>query len=149
MQHLVHHVHCACQEHCAPGAVDGAPHVRKVWGMPRAKKRPEQPRELSVTFLRAYRKKAGFNQEKAAARFGIDRTTLGRIERGEVPYNPPLLKAAARLYGCTRGDLLDRDPNAPPLPPPLSTPILEAIGLLTAEQQALLIEMAKTFKKAG
>lgn len=38
---------------------------------------------------------------------------LGRIERGDQPYNQDLLEALADLYGCTEADLLMRDPSAP------------------------------------
>lgn len=38
---------------------------------------------------------------------------LGRIERGDQPYNQDLLEALADLYGCTVADLLIRDPSDP------------------------------------
>ena len=38
---------------------------------------------------------------------------LGRIERGDQPYNQDLLEALADLYGCGVADLLMRDPTDP------------------------------------
>lgn len=38
---------------------------------------------------------------------------LGRIERGDQPYNQDLLEALADLYGCSVADLLIRDPSDP------------------------------------
>lgn len=38
---------------------------------------------------------------------------LGRIERGDSPYNQDLLEALADLYGCSVADLLMRDPSNP------------------------------------
>jgi transcriptional regulator with XRE-family HTH domain len=43
----------------------------------------------------------------------MDRTNLGKIERGIVPYDQALLERAAEAYGCEPADLLMRDPKSP------------------------------------
>lgn len=72
-----------------------------------------KPRPKHLTFLKQWRKHRNLTQEKAADRIGIDRTTLGRIERGLVPYNQIFLEQAADAYRCEPADLLMRDPKNP------------------------------------
>lgn len=65
------------------------------------------------TFLREWRKaKPGRTLETVAAELHMSQPQLGRIERGDQPYNQDLLEALADLYGCTVADLLMRDPTA-------------------------------------
>jgi transcriptional regulator with XRE-family HTH domain len=49
--------------------------------------------------------------EQAAVYAELDRTTLGRIEKGEVPYDQDLLERLSIPYGCTVADLLTVDPT--------------------------------------
>lgn len=49
--------------------------------------------------------------EGVADAFGMTHQNVGRIERGKVPYTPEFLETAARLYRCSKGDLLDHDPK--------------------------------------
>lgn len=72
-----------------------------------------KPRPKYVTFLRHWRKHRDLTQEVAASRIGIDRTTLSKIERAEVPYDQALLERAADAYSCDPADLLMRDPKSP------------------------------------
>ncbi len=72
---------------------------------------PSKPKEYRRTNLRAWRLFRRLTQEQAAERIGIDYTTLGRIERGRVPYSQGLLEAAALAYDCEPWDLLNRDPS--------------------------------------
>lgn len=65
------------------------------------------------TFLREWRKFRKLSQEQAAEQLDIDRTTLSRIERGEVPYNQDLLEKAALAYGCDPEDLISINPTLP------------------------------------
>lgn len=66
------------------------------------------------TYLREWRRaKSGRTLEQVAEHIGISQPQLGRIERGDSPYNQDLLEALADLYGCTVADLLMRDPNEP------------------------------------
>lgn len=66
------------------------------------------------TFLREWRKmKPGRTLEIVAAQLHISQPQLGRIERGDQPYNQDLLEALAELYGCAVPDLLMRDPSRP------------------------------------
>lgn len=62
------------------------------------------------TFLRAWRKFKDLTQEEAASRLDIDRTTLGRIERGLIPYDQDFLEKLSLAYGCDVADLLTVDP---------------------------------------
>lgn len=48
-----------------------------------------------------------------AAELHISRTQLGRIEKGQQPYNQEMLETLAELYGCSVADLLIRDPSDP------------------------------------
>ncbi len=66
------------------------------------------------TFLREWRRiKPGRTLEQVAAELHISQPQLGRIERGDQPYNQDLLEALAEFYGCTVADLLIRDPSSP------------------------------------
>lgn len=66
------------------------------------------------TYLFEYRKAAKLSQEKAVER-GVhtSRSTLSRIENGEVPYSQDVLEAAARVYGTSVWHLLYCPPNTP------------------------------------
>lgn len=66
------------------------------------------------TFLREGRRsKPGRTLEVVAAELHMSQPQLGRIERGDSPYNQDLLEALSGLYGCTVADLLMRDPTDP------------------------------------
>jgi transcriptional regulator with XRE-family HTH domain len=66
--------------------------------------------KVGGTYLRAWRKHAGLNQEEAAAKIGIDRTGLSRIETGAVGYSRSILERAAEVYGCAPEDLIGKRP---------------------------------------
>lgn len=68
-------------------------------------------RVLRRHFIREWRDYRGLNQEQAAERIGIDRTTLGRIENRQIAYTQPILEALADAYRCEPWDLLNRDPS--------------------------------------
>lgn len=72
--------------------------------------RKPRPR-LRRTYLREWRDYRGLTQEQACERIDIERSTLSRIERGEVPYSQGLLEAAAIAYGCEPWDLLHVNPK--------------------------------------
>ena len=93
----------------APSAVDPrrAPALN-MRIMPAPKRQPRK--QWKPTYLRAWRLYRKMTQEQAAPLLEVDYTTLGKIERGRVPYSQPLLEAAASLYRCTTGDLLGADP---------------------------------------
>lgn len=66
------------------------------------------------TYLREWRRtKPGRTLDMVAAELHMSQPQLGRIERGDQPYNQDLLEALAELYGCTIADLLIRDPSDP------------------------------------
>lgn len=64
------------------------------------------------TYLRQWRKmKPGRTLEQVAAELHMTQPQLGRIERGEQPYNQDLLEALAEIYGCEPDELIWRDPT--------------------------------------
>ncbi len=66
------------------------------------------------TYLREWRRsKPGRTLDTVAAELHMSQPQLGRIERGDSPYNQDLLEALSELYGCTVADLLMRDPSDP------------------------------------
>jgi transcriptional regulator with XRE-family HTH domain len=68
--------------------------------------------ERKKTYLREWRRmKPGRTLDVVAAELHMSQPQLGRIERGDSPYNQDLLEALAALYGCTVADLLMRDPS--------------------------------------
>lgn len=70
------------------------------------------PMARQKTFLREWRKmKPGRTLEVVAEQLHMSQPQLGRIERGDQPYNQDLLEALADLYGCGVADLLMRDPS--------------------------------------
>lgn len=68
------------------------------------------------TYLREWRKFRELTQERAADRVDVDRTTLGKIERGILPYNQDFLERLAHAYGCEPHELLSINPLAPDPP---------------------------------
>lgn len=69
-------------------------------------------RQKRETFLRAWREYAGLMPDEAAEQIGIDRTMLGKFERGKLKhgYSQVFLEAAAIVYGCEPADLIGRAP---------------------------------------
>lgn len=101
----VHHMHYSVNRKCASGILAGDVRLRDKMCMTRS---------LRKTFLREWRKmKPGRTLETVAAELHISRTQLGRIEKGQQPYNQELLEAVSDLYGCTVADLLMRNPKDP------------------------------------
>jgi transcriptional regulator with XRE-family HTH domain len=88
------------------------PHVASLCAMRQNGAMAKQPR--TKTYLREWRKtKPGRTLEVVAAHLHMSQPQLGRIERGDQPYNQDLLEALAELYGCAVADLLMRDPTRP------------------------------------
>lgn len=63
--------------------------------------------------LLAWRKHRGLTQAELAARIGIARSYLTKIEGGDRRYDQPFLERAAAALGCTVQDLLSRAPEEP------------------------------------
>jgi transcriptional regulator with XRE-family HTH domain len=98
-----------------------------------------KPRPKHKTFLRQWRQYRELTQEAGASRIGIDRTTLSKIERGQVPYDQALLERAADAYRCEPADLLMRDPESP------IWTLLDAVRKLPEPQQKLVAGIIKGF----
>jgi transcriptional regulator with XRE-family HTH domain len=56
--------------------------------------------------LRTVRKSKGFSQERLAYSAGIDRSYVGKIERGEVNLSLEKLYLLANTIGCSPKDLV-------------------------------------------
>jgi transcriptional regulator with XRE-family HTH domain len=67
-------------------------------------------------FLRQWRNFRKLSQDTAADRVEVDRSTLAKIELGQVPYNQDILERLALAYGCDVTDLLTVDPLKPDPP---------------------------------
>jgi len=111
------------------------------------KKKPVTRDEIKrgPTFLRAWRKYRKLTQETVAGEIGIDRTTVGRIETGELPYNQDFLEKAALLYGCDPEDLLAIDPLRPD-PPKL---VYDRLKNASPEAQRRAIAVLDALLKTG
>lgn len=58
------------------------------------------------TRIRSIRKSAGLSQEEFAYRAGVDRSYVGKIERGEVNITVDKLYRLARVLTCAPHELL-------------------------------------------
>ncbi|WP_339673925.1 helix-turn-helix transcriptional regulator [uncultured Zhongshania sp.] len=66
---------------------------------------------LSITLgakIRAMRNRKGFSQDGLALQCGLDRSYMGRIERGEVNITVEKLYQISELLDCEPADLLPR-----------------------------------------
>ncbi|MBX2868817.1 MAG: helix-turn-helix domain-containing protein [Acidiferrobacterales bacterium] len=61
--------------------------------------------------LRAIRKSKGFSQERLAHDAGIDRSYVGKVERGEVNITIEKIYILARCLKCSPKDLIPDDGN--------------------------------------
>lgn len=94
-------------------------------------------------FLRQWRKFRGYTLEHVAERLGMTHQNLGKIERGKVPYNEPLLDALAEIYRTDRGSLIMRDPN-------VKDALWSIYDQLAPPERARLVErVEQEFKKTG
>ena len=70
-------------------------------------------RTLRPHHLRAWRKHRGKTLAQVAEELHVGRIQLGRIEKGEQPYNQELLERLSEIYDCDVPDLIMRDPTNP------------------------------------
>lgn len=66
-------------------------------------------KDLAKSFgyiFKGKRKEAGLSQDEVALRSGIDRSYVGRIERGEVNISLEKVYLLAEVIGCSPKDLL-------------------------------------------
>lgn len=126
----------SCKAQRAPGDVAG--YVGQVHTL-RMAKTPLAPRH----FLRQWRKFRGYTLEHVAERVGMTHQNLGKIERGMVPYNEPLIDALAEIYRADRGSLITRDPT-------IRDPFWTLYDQLAApERERLVKRVEQEFRKAG
>lgn len=100
---------------------------------------------LRRTFLRQWREYRNLNQDQAADRIGVDRSTLSRIENGKLPYNQAFLEAAAAAYLCEPADLLVRNPKDKSAP----WTLMEALKQAEPAQRQQIIAVVETLLKTG
>jgi transcriptional regulator with XRE-family HTH domain len=94
-------------------------------------------------FLRQWRKFRGYTLEQAAERVGMSHQNLGKIERGRVPYNEPLLDILADVYRTDKGSLIMRDPT-------VKDAIWSILDQLAPPERTRLVERIEAeFKKTG
>lgn len=77
--------------------------------MPRAKK-PDSTTPRRRHFFREWRKHRKLSLERASEAVGMSRENLGKIERGQVPYDQDWLERLAVVYDCEPVDLITRNP---------------------------------------
>ena len=68
--------------------------------------------ELKVRFgenLRSVRKANGFSQEQLAFASGLDRSYVGKIERGQINVTLETVNTLAKTLGCSPKDLIPEE----------------------------------------
>lgn len=70
------------------------------------------PPPWKTTYMREYRKRAGFTLEDMALAIGKSVEYLSQLENGQKRYNQTILEAYAAKLGTTPGALLSRPPPA-------------------------------------
>ena len=72
------------------------------------KRRPDM--ELEPHYLREYRKLFHMSLEAVAARLGMTKSSLSRIETLKSPWDQFVLQKLSRIYGASIPDLLYQQP---------------------------------------
>jgi transcriptional regulator with XRE-family HTH domain len=103
------------------------------------------PHDRSATFIKAWRKFRKLSQEAAAERVDVDRTTLLKIEKGQLPYNQDFLEKLAFAYGCEVDELLKVDPLKPD-PPRL---IYSRLRAASPEDQDRIMRVVEAMLRTG
>lgn len=85
----------------------GPPSVHPAY-MPGKRKPPK----FSHHFLKEWREKRGFTQERLGERIDRSHATVQRIESRQVALTQPVLDQLARVLKTTRGKILDEPPPA-------------------------------------
>ena len=67
--------------------------------------------KFSMHYAKDWRRHARLTLEEAGERLGRSHATLSRIENRKVALTQPLLDEMARVYGTSRGAILDRPPK--------------------------------------
>lgn len=113
--------------------------------MPPVKKKP---RKRDPHFIKRWREHNDLTQEEAAELIGVTATTVGRVEKNEVPYSQDFLEQAAMAYGCSTADLLKVDPFKKPDP---DARVERFIKLAPDEQDEALkyLEFQRSLKEPG
>lgn len=105
-------------------------------------KRP--PHQRKRTFLREWRQFREMSLEAAAARVGVDHSTLQRIEVGTSPYSQDTLEKLTLVYMCSTTDLLETDPSKKDDLAPLLHQLRDAPPAVQRQAAAVLEAILKT-----
>jgi len=84
------------------------------------------------------------SQEALAAELQMDRTTVGRIEAGRVPYNQDFLEACARVLHCSAADLISGAPGEADARDALAVKIADASPHVRAQIEAVVSALLAT-----
>jgi len=112
--------------------------------MPPVKKTRSEERQR--TFLKEWREHRNLTLEEASERIDVHHTTLGRVEKGQIPYNQDFLERAALAYGCDVEDFLLVNPHAPASHPKL---VYDALKNASVEKQAEALRIIQALLKAS
>lgn len=93
-------------------------------------------------FLKEWRKKRGYSQERLAEIIGSSKGYISELESGKRRYNQELLESLADALSCEPGDLIVRDPSDP-------AGLWSIYDALSPSQRVQLVEIGQTLKKAG
>ena len=73
---------------------------------------PQDPQRLQRRRIQA-----GLNRRELAAKVGVHKSYVGRLERGLASASPRLLKRFAEFFHCEIADLMPPEPSPPPADP--------------------------------
>lgn len=76
-------------------------------------KRTRSAKTKRRIYIKEWRKSRELTQEQLAERLGTTHTTIGRLERGVIPYDRIWLEALAEALRCEPADLIMRNPLDP------------------------------------
>ena len=67
--------------------------------------------KFTTHYAKDWRQHAKLTLEEAADRMGRSHATISRIENRKIALTQPILDEMARVYGTSRGAILDRPPD--------------------------------------
>lgn len=97
----------------------------------------------AANHLRAWREVRGLTQEQLAEKVGTAANVISLLESGERGLSHKWLERLAPALGTTPGFLLDHDPYK------LDTAYLDAALAVPPENRQQVLDIMRTFKKAG